>query len=305
MGYRNLQECVDDLARAGRLVRVDREIDPHLEVAEVQRRLYRAGGPAVLFTRVRGTPFPVLANLFGTPERARFLFRDTLEAVRRLVRLKIDPREALRRPWRHLGTARAGLHTLPKFVRRGPVLAHETAASRLPQIVNWPDDGGPFVTLPLVYTEDPDRPGCRKSNLGMYRVQLAGNDYEPDREVGLHYQIHRGIGVHHAAALRRGEPLRVNVFVGGPPALAVAAVMPLPEGLPELAFAAALGGRRVRMIPASGGREAPGGYHTSPGDSRPPLTMQNQTGDSRPPLAMPAEADFVISGTIDPTATKR
>ena len=81
----------------------------------------------------------------------------------------------------------------------------------------------------------------------MYRVQLSGNDYVPDRQIGLHYQIHRGIGVHHAAARRRGEVLPVVVSVGGPPALAVAAVMPLPEGLPELAFAGVLGGRRVRM----------------------------------------------------------
>jgi 4-hydroxy-3-polyprenylbenzoate decarboxylase len=135
-------------------------------------------------------------------------------------------------------------------------------------------DGGPFITLPEVYTEDPDRPGLRRSNLGMYRVQLAGNEYVPNREVGLHYQIHRGIGVHHAAAIRRGEPLRVNVFVGGPPALALAAVMPLPEGLTELAFAGALGGRRVAMV-------APGGC-----------------------LPMPAEADFVVCGSIDPHERK-
>src|SRR5207237_1676742 len=106
-----------------------------------------------------------------------------------------------------------------------------------------------FVTLPQVYTEDADRPGWRRSNLGMYRVQLSGNDYEPDREVGLHYQIHRGIGVHHAKALARGVPFRVNVFVGGPPALTLAAVMPLPEGLPEIAFAGALGGHRVLRVP--------------------------------------------------------
>jgi 4-hydroxy-3-polyprenylbenzoate decarboxylase len=275
MGYRNLKECVGDLERAGHLVRVVHEVDPYLEAAEVQRRLYRAGGPAVLLERVKGCSFPILANLFGTPVRARFLFRDSLDAVRRLVGLKIDPREALRRPWRHLGTARAGLHTLPKFVRCGPVLAHETAASRLPQIVNWPDDGGPFVTLPLVYTEDPDRPGWRKSNLGMYRVQLAGNDYEPDQEVGLHYQIHRGIGVHHAAAIRRGEPLKVNVIVGGPPALTLSAVMPLPEGMPELLFAGALGGRRIRLV--------------TPEPGWPPI---------------PAEADFCICGTVEPTGTK-
>jgi 4-hydroxy-3-polyprenylbenzoate decarboxylase len=275
MGYRNLHDCVDDLARTGRLVRVDVPVDPYLEAAEIQRRLYQARGPAVLFTRIKGCTFPILANLFGTPERARFLFRDTLERVRSLVRLKIDPREALRRPWRHLGTARTALHMLPRYVRSGPVLAERTTISRLPQIVSWPGDGGPFVTLPLVYTEDPDRPGWRKSNLGMYRVQLAGNEYEPDREVGLHYQIHRGIGVHHAAAIRRGEPLKVNVIVGGPPALMLAAVMPLPEGMPELLFAGALGGRRVRL--------------TAPEAGWP---------------AVPAEADFCISGTVEPSATK-
>lgn len=277
MGYRNLRECVDNLQRAGHLVRIDHEIDPHLEAAEIQRRLYRARGPAVLFTRVLGCEFPILANVFGTPERARFLFRDTLDAVRRLVQLKIDPREALKRPWRHIGTARAALHMLPRFVRRAPVLAHETSVSKLPQIVNWPEDGGPFITLPLVYTEHPDYPGWRKSNLGMYRVQMSGNDYRADQEVGLHYQIHRGIGVHHAAAIRRGDALRVSVHVGGPPALMLAAVMPLPEGMAELLFAGALGGRRVRLA------AVPDDIH-------------------RPPIL--AEADFCIVGTVDRTQTK-
>ncbi|HWA97607.1 MAG TPA: UbiD family decarboxylase, partial [Pirellulales bacterium] len=140
----------------------------------------------------------------------------------------------------------------------------------LPQLVSWPRDGGAFITLPEVYTEDPDHPGWRHSNLGMYRVQLSGGQYQPDREIGLHYQIHRGIGVHHAAAIRRGAPLKVNIFVGGPPALAVAAVMPLPEGLSELSFAGALAGHRIGLF--------------------------NEAG--RP--AVIAEADFCICGTIDP-----
>jgi 4-hydroxy-3-polyprenylbenzoate decarboxylase len=160
------------------------------------------------------------------------------------------------------------------MARRGPILDHQTTIDRLPAIQSWPADGGPFVTLPQVYTEDPDHPGLARSNLGMYRVQLSGNQYVSNREVGLHYQIHRGIGVHHAAAIRRGEPLRASVFVGGPPALTVAAVMPLPEGLPELAFAGVLGGRRVAMVAVEGG------------------------------LPMPAEADFVITGTIDPETRK-
>ena len=274
MGYRNLAECVADLRRAGRLVEIDAEIDPNLEMAAVQRRVYEAQGPALLFRRVRGCRFPMLGNLFGTLDRTRWLFRDTLEAVRKLVELKVTPPAAFRAPWRYAGVPLTALTLLPKRVGSGPILANRIRLSELPQLKSWPMDGGAFITLPQVYTEDPDRPGLAKSNLGMYRVQLSGNDYEPDREVGLHYQIHRGIGVHHAAAIRRGERLPVNICVGGPPALTVAAVMPLPEGLPELSFAGALGGRRVRMVRPEGC------------------------------LPMPAEVDFVICGSIDPRGTK-
>ncbi|HEX7378331.1 MAG TPA: UbiD family decarboxylase [Pirellulales bacterium] len=248
MGYRTLQECLDDLAATGRLVRIDEPVDPHLEVAEIQRRVCQAGGPAVYYARPKGCDFPLVSNLFGTLDRVRFLFRDTLDDVMRLMRLKADPGELLRRPAHWPGAARSAWHALPRRVRRGPVLAHEIPLSKLPKVQSWPDDGGPFITLPLVYTEHPRRPGWRHSNLGMYRVQLAGNEYQPEREVGLHYQIHRGIGVHHAAAIEAGKPLRVSVFVGGPPAMTLAAVMPLPEGLPEIVFAGVLGGRRVPLI---------------------------------------------------------
>jgi len=274
MGYRSLAECVRDLERTGQLVVIDQEVDPYLEVAAVQRRVYQAGGPALLFRRARGTAFPLLGNLFGTVERAKYLFRDALDSVRRLVELKVEPGVLGKNPWRYRGMPRALWRLLPRRVRSGPILAHQITIDQLPRVQCWPMDGGPFITLPQVYTEDPDRPGLAKSNLGMYRVQLAGNQYVLNREAGLHYQIHRGIGVHHAAAIRRGEALRVNVFVGGPPALTLAAVMPLPEGLPELAFAGALGGRRVPMV-------APDGC-----------------------LPMPAEADFVIRGSIDPQNRK-
>jgi 4-hydroxy-3-polyprenylbenzoate decarboxylase len=275
MGYRSLGECLADLERAGRLVRVEEEIDPYLEAAEVQRRVYQAGGPAVLFPRVKGCRFRMVSNLFGTLERVRYLFRDTLAAVRHLVELKADPAAFWKRPWRYRNVPRTVWCLRPKWVKSGPVLRHQATVGSLPQLVCWPRDGGAFITLPQVYTEDADRPGWRHSNLGMYRVQLSGGDYQPDRQVGLHYQIHRGIGVHHAAALRRGVPFRVNIFVGGPPAMTLAAVMPLPEGLPELAFAGALGGRRVRLIapPGSGGS---------------------------PSLPVAADADFCITGTVDP-----
>ena len=196
----------------------------------------------MLFAKVKNCAFPMVCNLFGTIERARYIFRDSFDGVRRLIDVKVDPRAMLKHPSKWLGLAQAGLTTQPKFVAAGPVLEHQTTIDRLPQLKCWPRDGGAFITLPLVYTEDPDRPGWRNSNLGMYRVQFSGGKYRPNEEVGLHYQIHRGIGVHHAAAVRRGEPLRVNVFVGGSPAMMLAAVMPLPEGMSELAFAGRWGG---------------------------------------------------------------
>lgn len=274
MGYRSLAEAVKDLERNKHLVRIEAEIDPNLEAAEIQRRVYLAGGPALLFTNVKGCRFPMVSNLFGTMDRTRFLFRDSLAAVRRLVELKVDPSQAAKRPWRYVGLPATLWSMWIRKVRSGPVIENETTLRQLPQLKSWPNDGGPFITLPQVYSENPDRPGFQHSNLGMYRVQLAGNDYVPDREVGLHYQIHRSIGVHHAAAVRRGEKLRVNIFVGGPPAMTLAAVMPLPEGLSELLFGAALGGRPVRMI----------------------------CRDGRLPIY--ADADFCITGTIDTQKTK-
>ncbi len=270
MGYRSLQACVADLERNGHLRRIDAEVDPDLEIAEIQRRVFAAGGPALLFTRPKNCRFPLLANLFGTKARVEFIFRDTLAAVRRLIAMKTDPAEAMRHPFRSLLAARRALHMLPKRVRRGAVQECQTTIERLPAIRSWPLDGGAFITLPQVYTEHPAKPGWKNSNLGMYRVQLNGNQYQPNAEIGLHYQIHRGIGVHHAAAVRAGQKLKVNIFVGGPPAMTLAAVMPLPEGMSELTFAGALSGHRVRLVSTA---EGP---------------------------ALSADADFCIVGEIDP-----
>jgi 4-hydroxy-3-polyprenylbenzoate decarboxylase len=255
-------------------------------MAEIQRRVYLANGPALLFTRVKGCAFPMASNLFGTIERTRFIFRDTLEAVRKVVELKVDPGAFAKRPWRYLGVPFSLWNALPKTIRRGPVLEGQTTIRQLPQLVCWPKDGGSFVTLPQVYTEDADRPGWRYSNLGMYRVQLTGNQFVPDREMGLHYQIHRGIGVHHSIALKKGVPFRVNICVGGPPSMTLSAVMPLPESLPELAFAGLLGGRRLRLC--------------LPDYKNPPEIAARQGQ----PLPIPADADFVIVGYVDPEKQK-
>ena len=247
MGYRNLRECVDDLAANGGLVRITCEVDPDLEVGAIQRRVYQAGGPALLFTRVKGCSFPMLGNLFGTLERTRFLFRDTLDDIRRLVQLKINPAHCSEGSSRlSVVQFRLRYELFPRAVSNGPVLSCTTTIDQLPQLRSWPSDGGPFITLPQVYSESVTRPGWRHSNLGMYRVQLGGNRYRQNEEIGLHYQLHRGIGVHHAEAIERGVPFRVNIFVGGPPALTVAAVMPLPEGMPELSFAGLLAWQKDR-----------------------------------------------------------
>ncbi len=272
MGYRSLRECVLDLERHGHLVRVTEEVDPYLEMAEIQRRVYGAQGPAVYFDNVKGCRFPAVCNLFGTIERCRFIFRDSLEHVKKIVRLKADPSHFWRTPFSFAAAPLTGLKSLPRRVSKGPVLEKSTTIDQLPQIQNWPDDGGPFITLGQVYTEHPDKAGVMNSNLGIYRVQLAGNAYQVGREVGLHYQTHRGIGVHHAAAIRRGENLKASIFVGGPPAHIFAAVMPLPEVITELLFAGMLGRRRFHYTRRDG-------------------------------FVISTDADFCITGTIDPKKT--
>ena len=118
------------------------------------------------------------------------------EVITRLIACKLNPAEAFRKPFKLPGLGLAALHLLPKKVGSGPILANRTAIDQLPQLVSWPEDGGAFITLPQVYSESPQGGGgFRHSNLGMYRVQLSGNDYIRNAEVGLHYQIHRGIGV--------------------------------------------------------------------------------------------------------------
>ncbi len=247
MSYASLEACLTDLERNGHLVRIPEETDPYLEMAAIHLRVYAAGGPALLFEKVKGSRFRAASNIFGTLERSRFIFRDTLDAVQKIITLKNDPLKALRSPFKHMSVGMAALHALPlRNPRSQPVLAEEIKISDLPLIHHWPMDGGAFVTLPQVYTEDADAPGIMKSNLGMYRIQLTGNDYVPDKEIGLHYQLHRGIGIHQTKAAAKGQPMKVSCFAGGPPSHSLAAVMPLPEGISELTFAGLLGGRRFR-----------------------------------------------------------
>jgi len=274
MAYKSLAECVSDLEKHGHLIRIKEEVDPHLEMAAIHLRVFEKKGPALLFEKVKGSPFPAVSNLFGTLERSKFIFRDTLPKVQALVGLRNDPMKALKNPFKYAGSALSALSALPLRTPSAKNKFLKTSISQLPQIVNWPMDGGPFVTMPQVYTEDIDKPGVLNANLGMYRIQLAGNDYVQDKEIGLHYQIHRGIGVHQSKANAAGQPLKVSIFVGGPPSHPLAAVMPLPEGLSEMTFAGALGDRRFRYF-------------------------YDEEG-----FCISADADFIITGTVYPNENK-
>jgi 4-hydroxy-3-polyprenylbenzoate decarboxylase len=275
MGYPSLQACIADLEKNGHLIRIKDEVDPYLQMAAIHLRVFEHQGPAILFENVKGSKFPAVSNLFGTLERSRFIFRDTLEQVKTLVELKNNPIKAIKHPFQYAHVGLTALSALPmKVSGNSPVSFGKAKISDLPQIVNWPKDGGPFITMPQVYTEDAGRPGIMDANLGMYRIQLAGNDYITDKEIGLHYQIHRGIGVHQTKANAKGLPLKVSIFVGGPPSHPVAAVMPLPEGLSEMTFAGALGKRRFRY------------FYDDEG------------------FCISADADFVITGIVMPYDNK-
>jgi 4-hydroxy-3-polyprenylbenzoate decarboxylase len=274
MSYATLEECLLDLERNGELVRIKEEIDPHLEMAAVHLRVHEAKGPALLFENVKGSRYRAASNIFGTLERSKFIFRDTFELVQKLVQLRNNPTDVFKKPLRNISTGFAALKALPlKNPFNKPVLHDKINITDLPLIQHWPMDGGAFVTLPQVYTEDADKPGIMQSNLGMYRIQLTGNDYLLNKEIGLHYQLHRGIGIHQTKANKKGQPLNVSVFVGGPPAHTLAAVMPLPEGISEMTFAGVLGGRRFRYFYEDG-------------------------------LCISADADFVITGEVHPGENK-
>ncbi|MBA9083968.1 4-hydroxy-3-polyprenylbenzoate decarboxylase [Fontibacillus solani] len=272
--YRNLEDCLIDLEKQGHLVRIQEEVDPYLEMAAIHLKVYEAGGPALLFERVKGSKFRAVSNLFGTVERSKFIFRKTWNSVQSVMAVRNDPMKAIKQPFKNLGTGLAAIKALPlKKLGKLPVTAQEILISDLPLIHHWPNDGGAFVTLPQVYSEDPDKPGIMNSNVGMYRIQLSGNQYEMNKEIGLHYQIHRGIGIHQDKANKLGQPLKVSCFIGGPPAHTLAAVMPMPEGLTEMTVAGMLAGRSFRYNYVDG-------------------------------YCISSDADFVITGEIYPEETK-
>jgi UbiD family decarboxylase len=251
--YPDLRAFLDQLRRDGDLVSVEVPVDVHLEAAEIHRRVIAAGGPALLFTHVKDRDFPLATNLFGTARRAEMAFGTRPQRlIQRLVHLAetlLPPTPA--KLWGARDLGREALRIGSSRRASGPVTevvtsnTSEVRLDRLPVLTTWPEDGGPFVTLPLVYTEHPDGKG---HNLGMYRLQV-----HDARTTGMHWQIGKGGGFHYAVAEARGEALPVTVFLGGPPALILAAIAPLPENVPELMLASLIAGERLKLVAPSSG----------------------------------------------------
>src|ERR1041385_5273596 len=242
--HRNLRSFLELLRRERELVEVGAEVDPYLELAEVHRRVIARGGPALLFRKVRGSRYPVVKNLFGTERRIELAFGPKPEA---LVRDAAHVAESLLPPrpralWRHRTLALEALKLGTRRVRRAPVAEVSDRPARLeelPVLTTWDEDGGPFFTLPLVYTEHPT---TRRHNLVVYRMQRFDS-----KTTGMHWQIHKGGGFHYHEAERMNQPLPVTVFLGGPPALILSAIAPLPEDVPELVLASVLAGEKIRV----------------------------------------------------------
>jgi len=264
---RDLRDFLTILRRESELIEVNAEVDPYLEIAEIHRRVIRMNGPALLFTKVKGSRFPVVTNLFGSKRRMELAFgRRPLDFVANLVRAAENLTPSLKTLWRSRGLVRQMTRVGTKVHREGPILEECQAPPRLtelPLLTSWETDGGPFVTLPLVYTEHPDGLG---HNLGMYRIQR----YD-DTTTGVHWQIHKGGGFHYHEAEKRDQPLPVSLFIGGPPALMLAAIAPLPENIPELLLASLLQGEKFPLV------KDPRGGHL-----------------------LPALAEFVAKGVVQP-----
>jgi UbiD family decarboxylase len=267
--FSDLRAFIDQLRRDQDLVVVDAEVDPVEEAAEIHRRVIAAGGPALLFTRVKGASFPLVTNLFGTARRAELAFgKRPQQFLQRLVHLAetiLPPTagklwDARDVAWeaRRVGTRRRASGPVTEIVTR------DVRLDRLPVITCWPEDGGPFVTLPLVYTTHPEKGG---PNLGMYRLQV----HSPS-STGMHWQIGKGGGFHYAVAEAKGQPLPATVFLGGPPALILSAIAPLPENIPELLLASLIAGEKIAQV------EGPNGH----------------------PHPLVAQAEFALMGTVVP-----
>jgi len=245
----DLRTFLDLLRKRGELREIAAEVDPRLELAEIHRRVIEEGGPALLFRNVRGSKFPVVTNLYGTAERADLAFgtegKDLIAGAVRLTHELVPP--TFSKLWDNRALlfrfGSAGMRRRA-FDQNAWRTQKPADLESLPVTTSWPEDGGPFFTLPLVYTEHPE---TKVHNLGIYRMQRYDKS-----STGMHFQIGKGGGFHLSRAKELGRSLPVNVFIGGPPVTTLAAVAPLPENVPELLLAALLLGKKLPLTDAPG-----------------------------------------------------
>jgi 4-hydroxy-3-polyprenylbenzoate decarboxylase len=265
MPVRSLAEFVRVLREAGEIAVVDAPVDPYLEISEITDRVVKAGGPALLFNRVNGSAFPVLTNAFGSERRmALALGAESLAAVEARIRKTIDLSvpDTLGGKLGKLLSLTTLASAIPRTVASGPcqeIIDHEPDLRALPVLTTWPLDGGPFVTLPLVFTKDPV---SGAQNVGMYRVQVYDRN-----TTGMHWQRHKQGRAH---AEKWGRRIPVAVAIGADPAITYSATAPLPPIVDEMALAGFLRGAPIEMV-------------------------RCQTID----LKVPAHAEFVLEGYVD------
>lgn len=271
MAYRNLKEFISDLEEKGQLHRVTVEVDRNLELAQIVDVLSKSGGPAVLFENVKGSPYPVLMNAFGSDKRMCMALgtgslSDIGDRVEALMEMEMS--EGIIGKLKALPKLKALADYMPKRVKSGPVkevIERENPSLKVvPVLKTWPGDGGPFITLPLVFTKDPV---TGERNTGMYRMQV----YD-DRTTGMHWHLHKHGAKHFREARKLGTRLEVAVALGGDPATIYSATAPLPDGVDEMFFAGFLRKKPVELVKC-------------------------ETVD----LEVPAQAEFILEGYVDPT----
>lgn len=267
--HKNLRSFIEQLRKEQEIVEIEAEVNPYLEIAEIHRRVIEAQGKALLFKRVKGSKYPVVTNLFGTVKRIELAFtkrpQEFVKNAVEMVDILLPPKFG--KLWGYRQMAFDALKLGTKQVAKAPILEvrdQPPDLNRIPLLQLWHEDGGHFVTLPLVYTESPV---SGKHNLGMYRIQR----YD-EKTTGIHWQIGKGGGFHHFEAEQLGKSLPINIIVGGPPALILAAIAPLPEDVPELMLASLLANGKI-------------------------ATAKNPLADG---LRLVAEAEFIICGQVPP-----
>lgn len=267
--HKNLRTFIEALRKENEIVEIDASVDPYLEIAEIHRRVIDAQGKALFFKNVKNSIFPVVTNLFGTVKRIELAFtkrpQEFVKTAVEMIDVLLPPKPKELWRYRQMGIDALKLGT--KEVKKAPVLerfSREPKLTEIPLLQLWHEDGGHFVTLPLVYTESPS---SGKHNLGMYRIQR----YD-DTTTGIHWQIGKGGGFHYHEAEKLNQPLNVNINIGGPPAMILAAIAPLPEDVPELMLASLLANGKIE-------------------------TAKNPLKNG---LRLIAEAEFVFSGKVPP-----